>query len=466
MILYKNIERHRIDLFNKALLCLIVFVFSNSVFSQKISVKQVKLNDFEESSFAPQVKDGWLYFSTNKKRASLTSIQTEDGDLFFDIFKSEIKEDHKLKSKQIPLSDSVNRKFNETSTCVYQNKIYFSSNSFGEVKKKKIGKYGIFIADLDSMSNETVKPFKYNDKHFNVAHPTINKNGSLLVFSSDNIAGEGMSDLYYCTSQNGEWSTPKNLGININTEAMETFPTLLGNTLYFASDRKGGKGGLDIYVSNFDGKYWTKPKSMPEPINTKYDDFSITFNEDLKSGYFSSNRTKKRDGVYYFEYDMPILQEFYQQELYFCYTFEETDMEETDSLKFKWNLGDGTTKETMVANHCFSDTGTYQVSMSVIDKHTGTVFENVSSYEVEINAHNKPVIDLEDLKPGVVKVFVNKKWTTENYTDHYWIVEGDFVFDEELILKFKDKSEINVKLVIWDKNKPESVTGVERIVYK
>lgn len=466
MILYKNIERHRIDLFKRFLTILCVFIFSVSIYSQKISVKQVKLNDFEESSFAPFVKDGWLYFSSNKKRVSLTSIQTEDGDLFFDIYKSEIKEDHKLKAKQTPLNDSINRMFNETSSCIINNQIYFSSNSFGKVKKKKIGKYGIYISDLDSLSNHNVKPFKYNDKHFNVAHPTVSNDGKLLVFSSDNIAGEGMSDLYYCTLKNGEWSTPQNLGMNINTESMETFPTLLGRTLYFASDRKGGKGGLDLYVSNFEGKFWSKPKLMPEPINTKYDDFSISFNADLKSGYFSSNRTKKRDGIFYFEYDMPILQDYYAQELYFCYTFEETEMDETDSLKFTWNLGDGTTQGGKLADHCYSDTGSFHVSMSILDMHTGTVFENVSSYEVEINAHNKPVIDIEDIKPGVVKVFVNKKWTDVNYTDFYWIVEGGFVFDKELTLKFKDKSEINVKLVIWDKQNPKSVTGVERIVYK
>ena len=247
---------------------------------------------------------------------------------------------------------------------------------------------------------------------------------------------------------------------------METFPSLQGKTLYFASDRKGGRGGLDIYVSNFDGYFWSKPKALPEPINTKYDDFSYTLNPDLKSGYFSSNRTKKRDGIFYFEYDMPVLQEFYQQELYFCYLFEETEMEETDSLKFQWNLGDGTTYNGMAVDHCFEDTGHYHISMSVIDKHTGTVFENVSSYEVIIDAHNHPVIDLEDLKPGVVKVFVNKKWTNKKFTDYYWIVEDDFVFEEELTLKFKDKSEINVKLVIWDKDSPNTVTGIERIVYK
>lgn len=463
MTLYKNIEHLHIGLFR---LVVLIFVIPSFSFAQDITVKPVNVNDFDESSFAPTVNNGWLYFSSNKKRNSIYSIQTEDGDNFFDLYKVEIKERNKVRSKTIPLSDSINRKFNETSSCINGNKIYFSSNSFAEVKKKRIGNYGIYIAELDSNEESVIKPFKYNDKRFNVAHPTVNDKGDILVFSSDNIAGEGMSDLYFCKLEGDDWSAPQNLGMNINTEDMETFPKLIGSSLFFASDRKGGLGGLDVYVSNFNGKFWTKPKGLPAPLNSKYDDFGYVANPDLKSGYFSSNRAKKKDGIFYFEYNMPIVQDFYQQELYFCYSLEEAEMEETDSLKFKWDLGNGEEANGNKIDYCYSDTGTYEVSMSILDKHTGTLFEGVSSYEIIIDAFNKPVIDLEDIKPGVVKVFVNKKWTNLNYTDMYWIVEGNYVFENDLTLKFKNKTELNVKLVVWDRDKPGSEIGIERVVYK
>lgn len=463
MTLYKNIEHHLTGLF-KALVVL-CFIFVDS-YAQKIEVSPVKVNDFDETSFAPYLKNGWLYYSSNKKRNTINSVVNADGEYFYDIFKVEIKDKEKVKSKSIPLSDSINRKFNESTMCIIDDEIYFSSNSFGKINKKKVGAYGIYIAKEQDGKITGVRPFKYNDKRFNVAHPTISKDGKLLVFSSDNIAGEGWSDLYFCKLTDKGWSAPQNLGININTEAMETFPRLHGNHLYFSSDRDGGIGGLDIYVSIFDGEKWNKPKQLPSPFNSKYDDFGYVANQNLTSGYFSSNRIKRKDGLFYFEYDLPVLQSYYQQELYFCYTFEEAEMKETDSLKFSWNLDNGVIKDGAIIDHCFSDTGTYNVSMNILDKFTGTVFEKVSSYDIEITAHNKPVIDFSDVKPGVVNVFLNSKWTDFNFSDYYWIVDGDYIFDKDLTLKFKNKSEINVKLVIWNKETPSNAIGIERVIYK
>lgn len=463
MTLYNNIKHPLLGFFR---LVVLVVLIPSFYYSQKITVKPVKINRFSESSLAPDVKEGWLYFASNKKRSSIYSIQNLDGENFYDIFKVEIKNDNKIKSNIVPLSDEVNRKFNETSSCFNKGDIYFSSNSFGEIKNKKIGKYGIYIASVDSNNTRKIAPFKYNDKNFNVAHPTINDKGDLLIFSSDNIAGEGMSDLYFCKRENDQWSPPQNLGLSINTESMETFPKIHGNSLYFASDRKGGLGGLDVYVSFFNGKNWSIPNALPTPLNSKYDDFGYIANEDLKSGYFSSNRIKNKDGIFFFKYEMPIIQDFYQQELYFCYGLEETEMEETEHLKFSWDLGNGDKAKGTIIDYCYSDTGTYEVNMSILDKFTGTVFENVSTYEIKIDAFNKPVIDIEDVKPGVVKVFVNKKWTDINYTDIYWIVDGNYIFENNFTYKFKSKSEIDVKLIIWNKDVPGSEIGVERLVYK
>ena len=470
MILLNNIGLHHLDsrISKKSLFYVILCVLMSSVLNaQNITVQKVNVTDFEESSFAPYIKDGFLYFSSNKKRNTLNTIQTDDGSYFYDLFKVEIKEENKVKSKIIPLSDSINGMFNETSNCIYNNQVYFSSNSRRKTKKNKVGNFGIYITDETAEGeSKRVTAFKYNDKRFNVAHPTVSSNGKFLVFSSDNIAGEGMSDLYYCKNLNNKWGVPQNLGVNINTERMETSPRFVGNTLFFASDRKGGLGGLDIYKTKRDGKKWTKPILLEEPINSKYDDFGYVENEDHLSGYFASNRKKKTDGIYYFKNEVPSVENYYQQELYFCYVLEETEMEETDTLQFIWDLGDGNKGKGPYVDYCYNDIGTYHVSMSVMDKNTGTVFDKVSEYDIVIDAMNKPVIDLEDLKPGEVRTFVNKKWTTNTYTDYYWIVEGDYVFEKELLLKFKGKSEINVKLVIWDRKEPNSVIGIERIVYK
>lgn len=470
MILLNNIDlRHLVFKKGKNILSFVILfaLISTVSVAQNITVQKVNVTDFEESSFAPFVKDGFLYFSSNKKRNTLKTIQTDDGSYFYDLFKVEIKEENKVKAKIIPLSDSINGIFNETSNCFYENKIYFSSNSRTKTKKNRVGNFGIYILEqTEGVGNQIVKPFIYNDKRFNVAHPTVSGNGKYLVFSSDNIAGEGMSDLYFCKRKNNKWGIPQNLGVNVNTEEMETSPRFAGNTLFFASDRKGGIGGLDVYKTRLEEGKWLKPVLLEEPINSKYDDFGYVENEDHLSGYFSSNRKKKTDGIYYFKNEVPSVESYYQQELYFCYEMEETEMKETDTLLFVWDLGDGNKGHGPYVDYCYKDIGTYHVSMSITDKNTGTIFEKVSEYDIVIDAMNKPVIDLEDIEPGIVRVFINKKWTTNTYSDFYWIVEGDYIFEKELVLKFKEKSEINVKLVIWDKKDPKSVIGIERIVYK
>lgn len=75
-------------------------------------------------------------------------------------------------------------------------------------------------------------------------------------------------------STKGEWNEPKNLGRPVNSEGSEYFPTLTNEgTLYFGSGRKGGKGGIDLYRSQFvNGKY-QEPENLGDAINTTFDEF-------------------------------------------------------------------------------------------------------------------------------------------------------------------------------------------------
>jgi len=129
----------------------------------------------------------------------------------------------------------------------------------------------------------------------------------MLVFSSPKSGGAGGKDLWIVTREgsSGAFSSPRNLGSNINTKNDEVFPFLRGDSvLYFASNGLPGMGGLDIFksVKQEDGS-WSDPINMRTPINTNYDDFGICFHPDgLNEGFFSSNRRGSRGGddIYYF----------------------------------------------------------------------------------------------------------------------------------------------------------------------
>jgi len=116
--------------------------------------------------------------------------------------------------------------------------------------------------------------------------------------------GKGGMDLYFSQFENGQWSTPQNLGPEINTTGNEVFPCITeDDKLYFSSDSRGGVGGLDLYsvVKNKDQE-WGIPENMGYPFNSPKDDFGLTLAPDGKTGLFSSSRKSGtgKDDIYHF----------------------------------------------------------------------------------------------------------------------------------------------------------------------
>ncbi|MFC2098196.1 OmpA family protein [Bacteroidota bacterium] len=121
---------------------------------------------------------------------------------------------------------------------------------------------------------------------------TISGNGMLMVFTGCMRAdGFGMCDLYYSENRRGGWTVPRNIGTPINSRYSEKQPALSsdGKTLYFTSDRPGGIGQYDLWISTRgdDGK-WSSPVNMGENINSEEYDQSPFIHPDNKTLYFSS----------------------------------------------------------------------------------------------------------------------------------------------------------------------------------
>ena len=121
----------------------------------------------------------------------------------------------------------------------------------------------------------------------------ISQDGEWLIFTGCNFPeGFGSCDIYisYLTPQG--WSTPENLGDNINTESWESAPSLSPDKrdLYFASNRPGGMGKSDIYVChrNPDGS-WTNPQNAGPQINTSGNESCPFIHADNQTLYFTSD---------------------------------------------------------------------------------------------------------------------------------------------------------------------------------
>jgi outer membrane protein OmpA-like peptidoglycan-associated protein len=141
------------------------------------------------------------------------------------------------------------------------------------------------------------------------AQPTISADNRSIIFASSRPGGRGDIDLWQASRQeNGKWGKPVNLGLNINTPGKDHMPFLHpdGQTLYFASDSLPGMGGNDIFFARkeADGT-WGKPQNMGYPINTKGDEGMLVVSLDGKTGYFASDRAGGRGGLDIYTFEMP-----------------------------------------------------------------------------------------------------------------------------------------------------------------
>lgn len=125
------------------------------------------------------------------------------------------------------------------------------------------------------------------------SQPTIASDGLTLYFASDRPGGFGGVDLYFTRKdpRTGVWSVPMNLGPQINTGGDEKTPFIHSDseTLYFSSDVHFGFGGLDIFfVRKSEKGEWLDPENIGSPINGPGDDAGFFVSTDTKTGYFFS----------------------------------------------------------------------------------------------------------------------------------------------------------------------------------
>ncbi len=177
--------------------------------------------------------------------------------------------------------------------------IFFTRNNMinGQKKRAKDGilKMAIFTAERVGDSWTNIKALDFNNKESNDVHPTISVDGDILYFASDRPGGIGGMDIWKSHKVGDEWSEPQNMGPGINTESDEIFPFIHADgTLYFASKGLAGFGGLDIFHTSQITGGWSKPANLGKPFNSENDDLGFIIDRDKKNGYFSSNRAGGR----------------------------------------------------------------------------------------------------------------------------------------------------------------------------
>lgn len=133
----------------------------------------------------------------------------------------------------------------------------------------------------------------YSDKH-----PSISADGRILYFTSDRPGGKGDYDLWVSVNSGGSWSKPVNLGDSINTPGTEQSPFIHPDqrSLYFSSDGWPGMGNGDIFLSRQKPNgTWGSPVNLGFPVNTHNEEIGLIVNARGDRAYYSSNRRAGTD---------------------------------------------------------------------------------------------------------------------------------------------------------------------------
>ncbi len=135
-------------------------------------------------------------------------------------------------------------------------------------------------------------PEPVNSEHYEPS-AGLSSDGNTIYFSSNRPGGKGGLDLYRSTKgSDGKWSVPVGLGDQINTEFDEDAPYVNpeGTYLYFSSRGHEGLGGYDIYRAKLDGEKVVSVENLRMPINSAQDDIYFSWTGDGTKAYFSSSR--------------------------------------------------------------------------------------------------------------------------------------------------------------------------------
>lgn len=178
--------------------------------------------------------------------------------------------------------------------------LYFSRNGNTMSKQNAycLQLYG--AKSKDGKKWKDAKVLEFCRKETNYMHPAVSPDGRYLFFVSDKKGGNGGTDIYVSEKKKKGWTMPENLGTSINTESHEGFPFMHPNgKLYFCSKGHAGFGGFDIFVTEKDqAGNWITPINLGMPINSPSDDISIAIDSTEQNGFFTSSRAGGDDDIY------------------------------------------------------------------------------------------------------------------------------------------------------------------------
>jgi len=257
--------------------------------------------------------DGVVFTSNRGGNFFSKLIDTWTNNGFTDLYYAKKDEDGYAKPSQF--KGAINGRFHDGVAAFTRDNstIYFTRNDKSKRAKSEVVNLKIYQATNSSDLNWSAPvELSFNDDSFSSCHPTLTEDGTTMYFASDRTGGFGGMDIYKVTQNNGEWTQPVNCGPTINSAGNELFPFITSEgDLAFSSNGQPGMGGLDVYVARektAGSNNWERIVNAGSPFNSMKDDFGFYMNKDNTSGFISSSRVggEHNDDILEWKSDTPV----------------------------------------------------------------------------------------------------------------------------------------------------------------
>lgn len=254
----------------------------------------------KQSEYGAFEKDSSLYFSSMrppdiKPRDAQEAMEIANWAVYSKIYKSDIRNQKFKKIKALDtlinsnIYNSANTTFNEEQTQMILSRCVALNASDYRCE--------LYASELVNKKWKPVQriPEPVNQASFSTTQPHFSSfNGKpVLFFASDRPGGEGGLDIWYAFKKpDGTYEEPINAGKKVNTPEDDVTPWFVAekNTLFFSSPWHKGLGGFDVYKSEFINNEFADPQNLGVNINSSYNDVYYSESKDGKRIYLSSNR--------------------------------------------------------------------------------------------------------------------------------------------------------------------------------
>lgn len=241
--------------------------------------------------FAPQMRGTDLYYSSlsdlrefkkgEPKRQYVIELKSKNA---------------KSKGEKLPFNDEKRHTANVDFTKDNHKIYYCLCDYIGDKVDVRCELWSRTVLGDEKFGDPVKLPSKINMPGYTTTDPMVSHDetsgNDWLFFASDRPGGLGKLDIWSVKIENdSSFSDPVNeKALNSDGNDATPFYHALSKTMYFASDGKQGFGGFDIYQANYDEKGWHDIEHMPAPYNSSYNDSHFWLNDARTKGYFSSSR--------------------------------------------------------------------------------------------------------------------------------------------------------------------------------